>query len=570
MHAHRTALGAGLALALAPAAFSQTPIYHLQGEAVGERFGSAVAFLPDRDGDGRDEMLLGVAHDSTAAVNAGAVRLLSGGSGLKVDQVFGDAAEDRLGTSVAAVGDVDADGFVDFMAGAPSACGEPNIGYARVYSGQTLAPLWTVSGDSFLDRFGHAVSAAGDQDLDGHADFAVGANQFCAGFELPGYVRAYSGATGLERWTTSGDGNWDTFAISAGLLGDYDLDGAPDLIVGAPGSDAAGYDAGRFYILSGVDGSKLYVEEGEAGLHYSGFDVSGIGDVDLDGVLDYAIGVPGEQDNFPGEGGSGSETPHPAEFGKMQIMSGAANELLFEDYGPGALDHNGWVVTPVGDLDADGYTEVATAATRFDIQTTKLSLGPPYINVISTKDGSTVMHVEGPVTDENFVVSMAAGGDLNGDGTPDIVLGSSGGDLTGGFAEVLSGRELELSSPTFLLNAQTTSQQFVVDPGDEYDGSFYRVLGSFSGTTPGFRLDGLLVPLNADDYTAYTLDPLKGNVLKHGSGIVGKKKPTPMFKLSADLADGLAGMTVHHVLVVYDSAGFATSVSAPVPVSVLP
>jgi hypothetical protein len=549
----------------ATGAAAQTPIYHLKGNAAGERFGADVAYLPDRDGDGRDELLIGAPLDGTAFVQAGAVRVLAGANGIVVGTLYGDAAGDRLGRSVAPAGDVDADGVVDFIAGAPSECGFPNVGYARVFSGATLATLFTVHGDTFLDRFGHAVSGAGDQDLDGHADFAVGAQSFCGGFDLNGYVRAYSGATGLMRWEAGGDGKWDSFGISLDALGDHDQDGIPDLIVGAPGSDVGGYDAGRFYVLSGVDGSKLYVEEGEAGLHYSGFDVCGIGDADLDGVVDYAIGVPGEQDNFPEEG------PHPAEFGKVQIMSGASRALLFETYGPDALDHLGWAVALAGDLDADGYPEVAAAATRFDVQTTKLSLGPPYVEIVSTATGLTVQHLEGPVTAENYEVALAAGGDVNGDGTPDVVLGSSAGALTAGFAEVLSGRELELSSDIYVLAGPKAKQQPLVVGGvDEYAGQFYRVLGSFSGTSPGFELDGVHVPLNPDDYLTYTLDPPKGKTLKHSTGIVGKKKPMPTFRLTAPLGAELAGLTVNHVVVIYGADGHVACVSAPVPVTVIP
>jgi hypothetical protein len=565
MHALRALSFLPFPALAAALAHAQTPVYHLGGNAPGERYGTAVAFLPDLDGDGRDEILVGAPLDSTAAPHAGALHLLDGASGVAVQTVYGDAEEHRMGTAVAPAGDVDADGFVDVIAGAPSACGKFLVGYARVYSGATMETIYTVEGDTIVDWFGKAVAGGGDQDLDGHADFVVGAHSFCGGFELNGYARAFSGATGQERWTTGGDGTWDTFAISVAPLGDFDLDGVPDMLVGAPGSDVAGYDAGRFYILSGVDGEKLYFENGEAGLHYSGFSVCGIGDADLDGTLDYAIGVPGEQDGF-------AEGPHPAEFGKMQIMSGASKSVLWDIYGPGALDHHGWAVELAGDLDADGYPEVASAAPRWDVQTTGLSLGPAYVDVLSTATGEVVLHLEGPIDDENFEIDLAAGGDVNGDGTPDLILGSAGQTLTKGFVEVISGRELPMSAPFHVIPpSKPVELDLVIDAPDEHEGKLYRVLGSFSGTSPGFRMDGLSIPLNPDDYLTYTLNPSKGTILKHSSGILGAtKKPMPRFDPPGDLAVTLVGVTINHVLVIFDDLGTAISASAPVPLTVLP
>jgi hypothetical protein len=522
--------------------------------------------LPDLDGDGHDELLIGVPRDGTAAPSAGAVRIVSGASGLAIDTVRGDAQDDYLGWAVEAVGDVDADGTVDFGAGAPSQCGTGKIGYARVFSGADFSVLATVHGDSYLDWFGCALSGAGDQDLDGHADFAVGAYSFCGGFKLPGYVRAYSGATGLARWTAMGDSDWDSFGWALDLLGDYDGDGVEDLIAGAPGNDTKGYDAGRFYVLSGTNGAKLYTEDGEAGLHYSGFALVGTGDLDLDGVVDYSIGVPGEQDGF-------GDDPHPSEFGKIQLHSAATHTVLFETVGPAVFDHLGWAVATVGDLDQDGHPEVAAAATRFDIATTQLSFGPAYIDVVSGATGETVLHVEGPVTAENHEVDLASGGDVNGDGSPDLVLGSNGLELTGGFARVLSTRALELASTTFLLTpagGKDSVQYLPIDLPPEYAGSFYRILGSQSGTSPGFDLGGVHVPLNPDEYTDVTLDPLSGSLMKHGKGLVGTIKPLATFKPSTAQIATMAGETLHHVLVVFDSRGVPISVSAPVPVTVLP
>ena len=546
---------------------AQTPIFTLDGSEDGQLYGRSVAVLGDHDGDGHDDFLVGVARDATVAGDAGAVQLISGADGMVVTTLYGDGEQDHYGWALEAAGDVNADGEVDFIIGAPGQCGTTQVGYARVHSGSDFGELFTVHGESFLDWFGCAVSAAGDQDLDGYADVAVGAHQFCAGFELKGYLNAYSGFDGSLRWRADGAMTWDTYAWDIDLLGDYDGDGKPDLLVGAPGSDAAGYDAGRFYILSGADGAELHVENGEAGLHYSGWAVAATGDHDLDGVVDYAIGVPGEQDAFfPADG------VHPSEFGKLQIHSGKTNTVLFEEYGSEVFDHLGWTIATVGDLDLDGRPEVAAAATRYDIQSTGLSLGPAYIKVISSADGSEVMHIEGPATTENFQLDLAAGGDVNGDGTPDLILGSEGLTSTAGFVRVLSGRQLSLSSSTHTLGVSAvTEQDLAVDPEPALDGALYQVLGSLSGTSPGFFLGKAHIPLNPDVYLDYTLNPPSGGLLKHSSGVVGFGPNVATFKPSDPAAVSLIGTTVHHVVVLVDAVtGDVLEVSSPVPGTLLP
>lgn len=106
----------------------------------------------------------------------------------------GHAAGDRFGTSVAAVGDIDGDGFPDFMVGA-YLCDSTNLNAccATVYSGLTGAVIYTFTGDSAEDRLGIGVSSVGDVDNDGTPDLLVGAT---GPAPAPGHAHVYSGETG--------------------------------------------------------------------------------------------------------------------------------------------------------------------------------------------------------------------------------------------------------------------------------------------------------------------------------------------------------------------------------------
>src|SRR5262245_50609858 len=99
-------------------------------------------------------------------------------------------------------------------------------------SAQSL--LWTVSGSAPGDRCGTAVSAAGDVDTDGYADFAVGLPSFDPPASLDGgAVRVYGGANGFLLWTAPGN-RGSALGSALALLGDVNADGLPDLIAGAP------------------------------------------------------------------------------------------------------------------------------------------------------------------------------------------------------------------------------------------------------------------------------------------------------------------------------------------------
>ena len=106
----------------------------------------------------------------------------------------GDSAGDRFGFFVSGAGDVNNDGFDDFIVGAPyDGNNGPISGSARVFSGATGAILYTVNGDSAGDLFGWSVSGAGDVNNDGFDDFIAGAPYDDNNGSDSGSARVFSG-----------------------------------------------------------------------------------------------------------------------------------------------------------------------------------------------------------------------------------------------------------------------------------------------------------------------------------------------------------------------------------------
>jgi hypothetical protein len=258
----------------------------------GDQFGHALA-AGDLDGDGRDDLAIGVPGE---AVGAGIAHVLFGGSGplsfagsmLLTDEVLGGdpALGDHFGQSLA-FGDFDADGFDDLVVGipyddfsAPSGPVEAAGQVAVVYGAATMPALGRVTylAESMIanppasetgDRFGHAL-ATGDFDGDGFDDLAVGhpAENPSTSPELfyHGAATVISGSgAGLgsgevRRFAPNGEGvpglppEASRGGFGAALAaGDFDGDGFDDLASGLPYDVVSGLDsAGAAIVLRGA------------------------------------------------------------------------------------------------------------------------------------------------------------------------------------------------------------------------------------------------------------------------------------------------------------------------------
>lgn len=371
-------------------------------------------------------------------------------------------ANSLYGQSLALL-DFDGNGVMDIASGQPNDFGagfQPGGGSVFVEAGPGATPVAQIYGTVVSGTLGTAVAAYPDMDGDGADELLIGQSG-------PGSTSTYTGRAFLYRMdattgavsivatftpsaiTTAGVGP-EEFGAAIAVIGDVDGGGLPDIAVGAPGASTGTLSHnGTVEVFSaeaaalGGTQSSLYTLLGTDDLAHFGQSITGLDDLDGDGVDDFAVGMPG-QNSLQAAGvriHSGSST---------SAAPGAMITTLGGD--PGS--QFGWSLTTVADMVGDGKRELVVGAPN-DSKTISFTSGnPPVIQFAQFQTGSVHVYssevIENPPiinplpmlyrdygadladpqgsiwSGDSYGWSVANCGDLDGDGADDILVGDPG------------------------------------------------------------------------------------------------------------------------------------------------
>jgi len=427
----------------------------ITGEQASSRAGVAIAGAGDVDGDGQADLLVGAQQVGEGVQNGAAYLLL----GPLTTSVSLANAPTRLrgmdgslaGSSLAGLGDMNGDGLDDFAVGAylDESGGYHESGAVYLwYGGELPQDELLDEGAAELicypdqDRTGRSVAAAGDVDRDGLSDLLVSAltpahgdhgAEVAAAFLWLGPVYNQQSVIDADAVLLAGENEYEGLeGFHPVGAGDLNGDGYADILVGW--SAAGGDDAykGAAYVVQGpVSGTRQLRDvqdlwRGERGYDFGGASAAGVGDVDRDGYDDLLVGAYGE-DSAGTSAGAAYLLLGPA-TGDHSLGEAAAR-LTGEQAG----DMAGSAVSGAGDVNDDGHADLLVGAPAEG--SNGACAGAAYV-VLGPVSGSrdlaeADLRLRGAALGDQLGSSLAAVGDMDGDGHDDLLVGAPGDDQGG-------------------------------------------------------------------------------------------------------------------------------------------
>ncbi len=423
----------------------------LHGEASDDH-AAWVASAGDVDDDGFDDILVGAMGNDHTDTRAGAAYLVSGPVTGDLDlatataRFYGEHQYNYAGSAVSGAGDLNGDGFDDVLIGVYGYhdTGTYFSGATFVLSGPVTGELGPASADAALfgeedsEQLGLVLARAGDVNDDGFDDILLGAYRNDQRGQDAGATYLVLGPVSGEMGVLSADTRYlgenahDWSGHSVAGAGDVDGDGLDDLLIGAPANDENGSLSGAAYVVPGslsgdvdlgaADG-RLF---GDAREVEAGYAVAGVGDTNGDGYADVLVGAP-YRDDVDDHHGAAHLVLGPV-IGDHVLDSADATLV-----GEAEREEAGYAVAGAGDVDGNGVSDLLVgahqgAAAGYRSGAAYLVLAPVRGTIgLDLADARIV----GDTGGDELGKSVAGGGDVDGDSLADILIGADNNDEAG-------------------------------------------------------------------------------------------------------------------------------------------
>ncbi|GDX81979.1 hypothetical protein LBMAG42_37900 [Deltaproteobacteria bacterium] len=403
------------------------------GGSAGDHAGSALGVGGDMDGDGLDELLVGVpGYSGSSATGLVSVVRPDNDAGSALDgATFAIAAATpsaSFGAVFAAVQDRSGDGVPDLCVGAPEPGGYGEVScFAPIGSGfvsASSADLVVTTYSSGVD-FGSAVASLGDTDGDGFSELLMSAKSL----DGVGVVYVVPGGSTGTRFVQDVDTAWlygDRSGAEFGasvVTGDLNTDGVDDAVVGAPRlTDWLSAQGGAFVFQGAVTSSRTAASAdlavfGSATSQAIGAVPAAIADLNDDGANDLVL-------------------TSSADEGGVWVIAGSLTGFGFDVSSVATTRINAGSSTSfgasvaAGDLDGDGAAELVVGAPAYaSAGAAFVFAGPVASGTLGL--GSAAATFEPTAGSTTFGSAVVVLGDTDGDGFGDLAVGASDDDAAG-------------------------------------------------------------------------------------------------------------------------------------------
>jgi hypothetical protein len=423
----------------------------------------------DVNGDGYADLLVAAPAARSPAATGGVVHVYLGSATPTSDEWNAASSARRIdvmvpadvpgfpGLSLSAVGDINGDGFADFVVGAPFAAqgtgAVPGVAYLYLGSASPSAERW--NGASPPDRieladpdgpnatFGGPAVAVGDVNRDGYADFLVTSSAF--GLMQPAHVYLGSATPGPGGWVgaapplridLSNPAGVNGVFVTAASAGDVNGDGFADFLLGTSAGLGSDDGAVHVYLGSATPGPATWNGDSPGaridlaspdGANTRFFAVGSAGDVNGDGLADLLIGA------GAAAGGLGVAHVYLGARDPAAAWAAGATSARIDLTSPDTtLTRFGELVSCAGDVNNDGLSDFLVSG--FSADFTKSSAGTAHLYLGRRMPSTAEWNGASPPARIDLTAPAGAtraygdrpalAGDLNGDLADDVAVSS--------------------------------------------------------------------------------------------------------------------------------------------------